>query len=58
MWTISYLFTDYPDYYSQYANQALDQSNVKYEENEQKYEPDNTNGSSRHYDDYEEGEAY
>lgn len=52
-------FSDYPDYYSQYNAQTLEQTNVKYEdENEQKYEPDNTNGSSRHYDDYEEGEAY
>lgn len=49
--------SDYPEY-PQYPSQPYDQSRVKYEdEDEQKYEPDNANGS-RHYDDYEEGEAY
>lgn len=52
---ISYL--DYPDY-PQYQPQMYDENKVKYEEDEKKFEPDNTNGSSRHYDDYEEGEAY
>lgn len=52
------IISDYPDY-SQYAAQNYEQTNVKYEdEDEQKYEPDNANGNSRHYDDYEEGEAY
>lgn len=49
--------SDYPDY-QQYTSEPYDQANVKYEdEDEQKYEPDNANGS-RNYDDYEEGEAY
>ncbi|KAK9696042.1 RNA recognition motif [Popillia japonica] len=44
---------DYPDY-PQYQPQMYDENKVKYEEDEKKFEPDNTNGSSRHYDDYEE----
>lgn len=56
VYVVCVLFLDYPDY-PQYQSQAYDSSRVKYEEDEQKYEPDNANGS-RHYDDYEEGEAY
>ncbi|KAJ3662967.1 hypothetical protein Zmor_007281 [Zophobas morio] len=49
---------DYPEY-PQYPAETYDQSRVKYEdEDEQKYEPDNTNGSRQYDDEYEEGEAY
>jgi len=53
---------DYPEY-PQYHTQNYTTQAVKYEEDqeEQKYEPDNShNGSSRHYneEEYEEGEAY
>lgn len=50
---------DYPDY-SQYDSQPYDQSQVKYEdEDEQKYQiPDEANNGRNNYDDYEEGEAY
>ena len=49
---------DYPEY-PQYPPANYDSSKVKYEdEDEQKFEPDNTNGN-RHFDDeFEEGEAY
>lgn len=50
---------DYPDY-SHYDSQPYDQSQVKYEdEDEQKYQiPNDTNNGRNNYDDYEEGEAY
>ena len=54
----TFCFTDYPEY-PQYPAETYDQSRVKYEdEDEQKYEPDNTNGSRQYDDEYEEGEAY
>ena len=54
------LLIDYPDYPQYNTGPNYDQSSVKYEEDEKKFDPDNTNGNnSRQYDDdYEEGEAY
>lgn len=52
-----FFFLDYPEY-PQYPPQPYDSSRVKYEEDEQKYEPDNANGNRHYDDDYEEGEAY
>lgn len=52
-----YLSSDYQ--YSQYPAEAYEEDRVKYEdEEEQKYEPDNTNGSRQFDDEFEEGEAY
>ncbi|ENN79771.1 U1 small nuclear ribonucleoprotein 70 kDa [Dendroctonus ponderosae] len=47
------------DYDYGYSTQPYDQANVKFEEDEQKYQPDkdHSNGD-RTYEDYEEGEAY
>ncbi|KAF7272530.1 small ribonucleoprotein particle U1 subunit 70K [Rhynchophorus ferrugineus] len=47
--------------YANYPTQAYDQTNVKFEdEDEQKYQPerDNSNGNRHYEDEYEEGEAY
>ncbi|XP_044747387.1 U1 small nuclear ribonucleoprotein 70 kDa [Coccinella septempunctata] len=44
---------DYPEYPT-YDHQVQ----VKYEEDEEKYHPDNANGSRQYDDEYEEGEAY
>ena len=51
---------DYPDY-SKYHTQPYNTAHVKYEddEEEKKFEPDNShNGSNQYDDEYEEGEAY
>lgn len=47
------------DYDYGYSTQPYEQANVKFEEDEQKYQPDkeHSNGD-RTYEDYEEGEAY
>lgn len=51
---------DYPDY-SKYHTQPFNVAHVKYEddEEEKKFEPDNShNGSNQYDDEFEEGEAY
>ncbi|XP_018576772.1 U1 small nuclear ribonucleoprotein 70 kDa [Anoplophora glabripennis] len=49
---------DYPEY-PQYPPANYDSSKVKYEdEDEQKFDPENTNGSRQYDEEFEEGEAY
>lgn len=52
------IFLDYPEY-PQYPPANYDSSKVKYEdEDEQKFDPENTNGSRQYDEEFEEGEAY